>query len=240
MKAKKYQMGGPIDPDPKKKAKVGGVAQRTKAEEKAFEERRIEGMRESLLEGEGMKALQEYDKELAAKGYSFPNGSSNIKTIMKAKKFDKGGKVGRRRVEAKKMSAEYEENREKSRKEAEERAKAIQYQRAYNSAARADERGEHERAQRIRENATSRGINVSAAQSSGMGVTGPGVDLNKSIQRQPKGTSTTGSSSAARPTGVSDADKSAALSRKLGEALMAENKKKGIKLQFGGKIKKMK
>jgi hypothetical protein len=61
MKAKKYQMGGPIDPDPKKKAKVGGVAQRTKAEEKAFEERRIEGMRESLLEGEGMKALQEYD-----------------------------------------------------------------------------------------------------------------------------------------------------------------------------------
>jgi hypothetical protein len=29
-------------------------------------------MRESLLEGDGMKALQEYDKELAAKGYSFP------------------------------------------------------------------------------------------------------------------------------------------------------------------------
>jgi hypothetical protein len=105
MKAKKYQMGGPIDPDPKKKAKVGGVAQRTKAEEKAFEERRIEGMRESLLEGEGMKALQEYDKELAAKGYSFPNGSSIKGKMMgggkmpmymyggKMKKYIKGGQM---------------------------------------------------------------------------------------------------------------------------------------------------
>ena len=159
---------------------------------------------------------------------------------MKAKKFDKGGKVGRRRVEVTKMSAGYEENREESRKKAEEKAKAEKYQRAYNSAAKADKRGEHERAQRIRENATTKGINVSAAQSSGMGVTGPGVDLNKSIQRQPKGTSTTVSSSATSPTRVSDADKSAALSRELGEASMAENKKKGIKLQFGGKIKKMK
>jgi hypothetical protein len=268
MKAKKYQMGGPVDPrkkyskmpmtpteqmefdkmkdmrramaKSKVKDAVGGEAQRTQAEAMAFEERRIEGMRESLREGEGIKSLQAYDKELTAKGYSFPNGSSNIKTIMKAKKFDKGGKVGRRRAEVKKMSAGYEENREKFRKEAEERAKTIQYQRAYNSAARADGMGEYGRGRRIRENATSKGINVSSAQSSGMGVTGPGVDLNKSIQRRPKGTSITVSSSAARPTRVSDSVRDDALSRKLGEALMAENKKKGIKLQFGGKIKKMK
>lgn len=89
MKAKKYAKGGPITPDPKKKAPVGGVAQRTKAEETAFEERRIEGMRESLREGEGLKALQDYDKELAAKGYSFPNGSS-----IKVKKYEAGGMVG--------------------------------------------------------------------------------------------------------------------------------------------------
>lgn len=60
----------------KVKDAVGGEAQRTQAEAMAFEERRIEGMRESLREGEGMKALQEYDKELAAKGYSFPGGST--------------------------------------------------------------------------------------------------------------------------------------------------------------------
>ena len=95
MKAKKYQMGGPIDPDPKKKkAKVGGEAQRTKKEEQIVEEMRIESMRESLLEGEGMKALQEYDRELMKKGYSFPNGSS-IKNVMmgggKMPKYGKGG-----------------------------------------------------------------------------------------------------------------------------------------------------
>lgn len=88
MKAKKYAKGGPITPDPKKKAPVGGIAQRTKAEETAFEQRRIEGMRESLLEGEGLKALQGYDKELAAKGYGFPNGSS-----IKVKKYERGGAV---------------------------------------------------------------------------------------------------------------------------------------------------
>ena len=88
MKAKKYAKGGPITPDPKKKAPVGGVAQRTKAEETAFEERRIEGMRESLREGEGLKSLQDYDKELAAKGYSFPNGSS-----IKVKKYEAGGPI---------------------------------------------------------------------------------------------------------------------------------------------------
>lgn len=95
MKTKKYQMGGPIDPDPKKKkAKVGGEAQRTKKEEQIVEEMRIESMRESLLEGEGMKALQEYDRELMKKGYSFPNGSS-IKNVMmgggKMPKYGKGG-----------------------------------------------------------------------------------------------------------------------------------------------------
>ena len=108
MRVKKYSTK-PITPDPKKKAPVGGVAQRTKAEETAFEERRIEGMRESLREGEGLKSLQAYDKELTAKGYSFPNGSSNIKTIMKAKKFEQGGKIKAKKLqktaeEAKKLA----------------------------------------------------------------------------------------------------------------------------------------
>jgi len=161
---------------------------------------------------------------------------------MKANKYMDGGigPKGRKGKGAGKATSEYEKQRELKRKEAEERAQTVRAQRAYSSAQRAEAMGESERAQRIREAATTRGIPVSSAQSGMMGVAGPGASIEASIARRPKGVSQGVEMKRTPLPQVSGSDKAAEISKKVGLYTMEDAKKRGIKLKYGGKMKKMK
>lgn len=153
---------------------------------------------------------------------------------MKAKYAD-GGKTKKVRSGA---SAEYKAKGEALKKKQEEKAQSLRAQRAYNSAQRAEAMGESARAQRIREAATTRGIPVSSAQSGMMGSSATGANTEAQLRARKPGVSQ-GVFVPGKPAAtVSGADRAAAIGKGVGLYTMEDAKKRGIKLKYGGKMKK--
>jgi hypothetical protein len=160
---------------------------------------------------------------------------------MKARKYAQGGPIGPKgKGQAKDKKSAYELNREKTRKEREEKAQTLRAQGVYNRAASAEAMGETERARRIEENATGRGIPTSSAQTRTMGVAGPGASAEAAVKRRTSGVGTFESKAEMPAAGASAEDRAAKISREVGEYTMSDARKRGIKLKNGGMIPRRK
>lgn len=166
---------------------------------------------------------------------------------MKVKRYADGGvgPGGRRKKVAKQPSAEYQAKREESRQAQKEKAQAVRAQGVYNRAASARAAGETERAGRIESKGfvdpvTGARQPVSAAQTATMGVSGAGASSEAAIKRRPTGVQSFPAPAAKPAAGMSAEDRAARISREVGQYTMDEARKKGLKLMYGGKMKKMK